>query len=192
MAQSKTKPFEGGGYTSDGDDHYGMITSELSDIGETEQVLMSTSPELIRTLSFGQRGKSLPFAQDYSGNDMTEYSDLSDGPGGSSRPSQQLQKGSEYMASGDQSARPSMAREPTSSGLLGDPDRVICHGFLQCLRSKRGVRQWKKLWVVLRPVSLALYKDERVCLFFAYPSILTAPDGVLNSWLPTRNTAPSE
>lgn len=154
------------GYTSEGEEHAGIIASEYSDIGETDHTILSSSPELIRTVSLGHRGKSLPFAQDYSGNEMTEYSDLSDGPGGSSRPSQP-QKVPKREDSGDQPAkRPSLAREPTVSGVLGDPDRVICHGWLQCLHSKRGVRQWKKLWVVLRPVSLALYKDERVRPFF--------------------------
>lgn len=163
VAQSKSTKHTGvPTYTSEGEEHAGVIASEYSDIGETDHTILSSSPELIRTLSLGHRGKSLPFAQDYSGNEMTEYSDLSDGPGSSSRPSQP-QKIPRREDSGDQPAkRPSLAREPTASGVLGDPDRVICHGWLQCLHSKRGVRQWKKLWVVLRPVSLALYKDERV------------------------------
>ncbi|GAM34370.1 PH domain protein [Talaromyces pinophilus] len=163
VAQSKSTKHTAvpAGYTSEGEEHAGIIASEYSDIGETDHTILSSSPELMRTLSLGHRGKSLPFAQDYSGNEMTEYSDLSDGPGGSSRPSQP-QKIPKREDSGDQQAkRPSLAREPTASGALGDPDRVICHGWLQCLHSKRGVRQWKKLWVVLRPVSLALYKDER-------------------------------
>lgn len=163
VAQSKSTKHTGvpTGYTSDGEEHAGIIASEYSDIGETEQTMLSSSPELMRTSSLGHRGKGLPFAQDYSGNDMTEYSDLSDAPGSSSRP--RPQKLPKREDSGDQPAkRPSPAREPAASGVLGDPDRVICHGWLQCLHSKRGVRQWKKLWVVLRPVSLALYKDERV------------------------------
>jgi hypothetical protein len=32
---------------------------------------------------------------------------------------------------------------------------------LHCLKSKKGVRQWRKLWVVLRPNSLYFYKDEQ-------------------------------
>ncbi|EED23232.1 PH domain protein [Talaromyces stipitatus ATCC 10500] len=164
VAQSKTKKMSvptTAGYTSDGEDHAAIIASEYSDVGENEPTILSSSPELMRTTSLGHRGKSLPFAQDYSGNEMTEYSDLSDGPGSSSR-AKKISKGRE--PSDQPTKRPSLGREPTVSGLLGDPDRVICHGWLQCLHSKRGVRQWKKLWVVLRPVSLALYKDERVHL----------------------------
>ena len=42
-----------------------------------------------------------------------------------------------------------------------DPERVIYHGYLHCLKSKKGVRQWRKLWVVLRPNNLYFYKDDQ-------------------------------
>ncbi|MBH1945547.1 hypothetical protein I5L01_15085 [Erythrobacter sp. YJ-T3-07] len=41
-----------------------------------------------------------------------------------------------------------------------DPDRVVWQGWLQLLKHKRGVRQWKNCWAVLRPRNLILYKDE--------------------------------
>lgn len=44
---------------------------------------------------------------------------------------------------------------------ISEDERIICHGFLRCLKT-RGVRQWKKYWVVLRGRSLALYKSEEV------------------------------
>lgn len=171
VAQSKSAKHMGvtTGYTSEGEEHAGIIASEYSDIGETDHTILSSSPEIVRAASLRHRGKSLPFAQDYSGNEMTEYSDLSDGPGGSSRPSQPHKIPPEREDPSDQPGKRPFTREPTVSGVLGDPDRVICHGWLQCLHSKRGVRQWKKLWVVLRPVSLALYKDERV-----RPSLLSS------------------
>lgn len=40
--------------------------------------------------------------------------------------------------------------------------RVIRHGFLLCLKSKGGVKQWKRHWVVLRSKNLAFYKSEDV------------------------------
>ena len=40
--------------------------------------------------------------------------------------------------------------------------RVIRHGYLLCLKSKGGVRQWKRHWVVLRSQNLAFYKSEDV------------------------------
>lgn len=42
-----------------------------------------------------------------------------------------------------------------------DDERVVWHGYLLCLKSKGGVRQWKRLWAVLRPKNLAFYKDEQ-------------------------------
>ncbi|KAH8708374.1 hypothetical protein GQ44DRAFT_691155 [Phaeosphaeriaceae sp. PMI808] len=49
---------------------------------------------------------------------------------------------------------------PNTTATTPDTDRVVNHGYLYVLKSTRGVRQWKKLWVVLRPQSLALYKSE--------------------------------
>ncbi|KAK0711555.1 hypothetical protein B0H67DRAFT_493171 [Lasiosphaeris hirsuta] len=53
-----------------------------------------------------------------------------------------------------------------------DPDRVIWQGWLWFLRSKRGVRQWKKSWAVLRMRNIILYKDESEysVLFLVYLS----------------------
>lgn len=38
-------------------------------------------------------------------------------------------------------------------------ERVVREGYLLCLRSKGGIRHWKKYWAVLRANTLALYKD---------------------------------
>lgn len=46
-------------------------------------------------------------------------------------------------------------------GIPQNPEKVICHGYLQGLRIEGGVRQWKRVWLVLRPKSLAVYKDEQ-------------------------------
>lgn len=53
-----------------------------------------------------------------------------------------------------------------------DPDRVIWQGWLRFLRTKGGVRQWKKSWAVLRPRNFILYKDESEysVLFIVYLS----------------------
>ncbi|KAH8705079.1 hypothetical protein BGW36DRAFT_413141 [Talaromyces proteolyticus] len=161
---------------SDADDQQGIITaSELSDVGETEQGILSSSPDLTRTLSpIGPSGKNLPFTQEYSGNEMTELSDFSDAPDNATRAQLQQRRkstlspcppksgGSASVGSatnlGDKSERTSST---ATSGAAADPERVIFQGHLQCLQSKRGVRQWKRLWVVLRPISLALYKDAK-------------------------------
>ncbi|KAI9887274.1 MAG: hypothetical protein M1823_000945 [Watsoniomyces obsoletus] len=41
-----------------------------------------------------------------------------------------------------------------------DSERVIWHGYLWLLKSKGGVRQWKRFWAVLRPQKLAFYKSD--------------------------------
>lgn len=41
-----------------------------------------------------------------------------------------------------------------------DDERVMCHGWIYLLKSTSGVRQWKKVWMVLRPKALAVYKTE--------------------------------
>ncbi|KAK0623249.1 hypothetical protein B0T14DRAFT_536175 [Immersiella caudata] len=68
--------------------------------------------------------------------------------------------------------------EAVNNGQVGgthvetDPDRVIWQGWLGFLRSKGGVRQWKKSWAVLRPRNLILYKNdsESSVLFIVYLS----------------------
>lgn len=58
------------------------------------------------------------------------------------------------------------------NNLEQDPDRVIWQGWMWFLRSKGGVRQWKKSWAVLRPRNFKLHKDETESsvLFIAYLS----------------------
>ncbi len=60
-----------------------------------------------------------------------------------------------------------------------DDDRVVSHGWLYVLKSKGGVRQWKKVWVVLRPKCLAFYKNEQeyaAILIIQLSSIIDAVD----------------
>ena len=45
-----------------------------------------------------------------------------------------------------------------------DEERVIWHGYLLYLRSKGGVKQWRRHWIVLRPKNLAFYKSKDVSI----------------------------
>lgn len=165
LAQSKRN----GGGTSDVDEQLGIM-SEQSDV--EQDAARPGSSELYRTVSFGAAARNLPLSQDYSGNDVTEYSDLSDGPAELAhlRSSTSAPRGPERATVPVANApekRPSVARDTSRAAndiaMITDSERVVYHGYLQCLRSKRGVRQWRKVWVVLRHTSLALYKDEKVC-----------------------------
>lgn len=42
-----------------------------------------------------------------------------------------------------------------------DPERVVWQGHLLLLKSIRGVRQWKDLWVVIRLKNITLYKNDQ-------------------------------
>jgi hypothetical protein len=50
--------------------------------------------------------------------------------------------------------------QQSNIGTTPDDERVVYHGWLYILKSKGGVRQWKKIWVVLRPKCLAFYKND--------------------------------
>ncbi|MCJ1394836.1 hypothetical protein MMC18_007716 [Xylographa bjoerkii] len=119
--------------------------------------------------------KPLNHEFDYSGNDHGSYSDFSDTTPArlygqlSALPSNPALRVTSNAATSIPSAvpskqqRPEVARDRSESSVHQtekDAERVIWHGYLLCLKSKGGVRQWKKLWVVLRPKNLAFYKNE--------------------------------
>lgn len=153
-----------------------------------------------KTRAHGAQRKSS--AVEYSGADRGSYSDFSDSAGGGNarmsalslactdgRPST---SGTQPVNAvyGQTSIRPSMGARNTSqmSGLAlategknaaanEDLERVIHHGWIYLLKSKSGVRQWKRVWMVLRPRALAIYKNEEeytALLVVPFPSIIDA------------------
>ena len=109
---------------------------------------------------------------EYSGDEMAHYSDFSDTPSQShtQAPSlgpfiernQRAVPNSNILYVSQQ--RPETAINASqASGFHEKPDeRVIWHGYLLYLKTKSGVRQWKRLWMVLRPKNLAFYKNSEV------------------------------
>ncbi|KAL8803644.1 MAG: hypothetical protein Q9182_003059 [Xanthomendoza sp. 2 TL-2023] len=144
-----------------------------------EDRFASSSPEPLDVrgrFSTTREGIKIPGASrlstqnlDYSGDDIGAYSDWSDAPQQSYAPTP---PGSSVhrkvrLASGLASIAASPLPQGTarnashSSGLnVQDGERVVWHGYLLILKSKGGVRQWKKLWAVLRPKNIAFYKNE--------------------------------
>ena len=49
---------------------------------------------------------------------------------------------------------------PASQQKEADSERVVHNSWIYLLKSHRGVRQWKKVWLVVRPKGLAFYKGE--------------------------------
>ncbi|ORY15237.1 hypothetical protein BCR34DRAFT_585142 [Clohesyomyces aquaticus] len=114
-------------------------------------------------------------ALSYSGNEMGSFSDFSDTGAGFHAAFQN----SSASLPRDPAPRNRNVSQGSNVGGTPDDERVIYHGWLYVLKSKGGVRQWKKLWVVLRPKTLGLYKNEeeyRANLIIPFSSILNAVD----------------
>ena len=138
---------------------------ETTDHSESDHVNgRPSSPELGATLSPNIHSKQYVYLPDYSANDMTSFSEWSDGPStGTNLRSKRSRNNLSSPAS--KPRQPSLPREGSRNadlGALRDPERVLCNGYLKCLRTKGAVRQWKRYWVVLRPRTLGFYKDDQV------------------------------
>ncbi|KAK1827827.1 hypothetical protein QBC39DRAFT_166608 [Podospora conica] len=138
--------------------------------------LASSSPEpaprprIRPTMTGPGRRPSQIESSGMSGAELASHSDFSDSdahrfPGAS------IESLAELPRDSSTHARPGTAPLNRSQDHL-DPDRVMWQGWLGFLRSKGGVRKWKKTWAVLRPRNLILYKDdaESSVLFLVYLS----------------------
>ncbi|GJN80663.1 ph domain-containingprotein [Purpureocillium lilacinum] len=148
--------------------------------------MLSSSPEMYDPpapgfVATGRRESSNIDSSGMSGNELPSHSDVSDNEGGgvqrqygTSFESLAVQSPVEMMGSlprpavavprtlGNRSASQVSVGNAAGGGtpMEKDPDRVIWQGWLWMLRSKRGVRQWKDMWGVLRPRNFIVYKDE--------------------------------
>lgn len=67
--------------------------------------------------------------------------------------------------------QPQTQPTPAATKPLTDPsERIVHQSWLYLLKSKNRIRQWKKVWMVLRPRALALYKNEE-----EYTALLIVP-----------------
>lgn len=146
-----------------------QLVEDTTDHSDYDPAARPSSPEVGRSLppSSHSRASKPPYTQDYSGNEMASFSELSD----STPPTRMSHLRSmpsihtlSVSAPEDTPEKPASLPQDSSklseTGILRDPARVICQGYLQGLRIKGSVRQWKRLWVVLRPKNLAFYKDD--------------------------------
>lgn len=124
---------------------------------------LSSSPEGIAgraSLTVPNDGRlqsQMPDSSGLSGNELASHSDFSDTD--ARRP-----RGASVGAFPARSRHSRDVSHPTGhraqASLEQDLDRVVWQGRLLFLRSKGGVRQWKKTWGVLRPRNFILYRDE--------------------------------
>ncbi|KAG0648984.1 putative PH domain-containing [Hyphodiscus hymeniophilus] len=119
-------------------------------------------PLTTRTKALGlNMGRRTSHTIEYSGNDLSDMSetDVTRARGASS-----VSIPEEPLAVKSPAGRP-MLDARNGSQMSGfnveqDPERVVWQGFLLYLKTKGGVRQWKDLWVVLRPKNITVYKNE--------------------------------
>ncbi|KAM0562644.1 hypothetical protein ACHAPJ_002334 [Fusarium lateritium] len=129
-------------------------------LSSSPEPMASSAPRYV-TSSGGRRRSSILESSGLSGAEFASHSDLSDSeafrPQDSSFDSLavQLPPGAARQGLGLRSAS-----QVSVSNVEQDPDRVIWQGWLYLLRHRRGMRQWKDMWAVLRPRNLILYKDE--------------------------------
>ncbi|KAI1854802.1 hypothetical protein JX265_002441 [Neoarthrinium moseri] len=140
----------------------------LKDTSLDHERLASSSPEPVESLppkpmsSSSARRPSQLDSSGFSSNDFVSHSDFSDSE--APRVGASFENLAVRSPSTSGQLRPVLGGRNLSqlSGLNmeNDPDRVVWQGWLQLLKTKRGVRQWKNCWAVLRPRNLILYKDE--------------------------------
>ncbi|KAG6017601.1 hypothetical protein E4U54_005848 [Claviceps lovelessii] len=139
-----------------------ISASGLSDALEGRDVdgVLSSSPETYGPpepsfmLNAADRRKSSTLdSSGMSGNDLPSHSDLSDTE--FQRPKILANRSRSQV-----SVHNGVGQNNNMAAVEQDPDRVIWQGWLWQLRSKRGVKQWKDMWGVLRPRNLILYKNE--------------------------------
>lgn len=129
--------------------------------------LWSSSPEPIHnTAAMGVRsmntGALSSQTLDYSGAELVSCSSVSD-IGRLSQLSlcQPEQHVNPPQPISEEPAAPEPGVLRNLSGFSADDDsKTIWHGYLYVLKSKSGLKQWKKFWVVLRTKNLAFYKDD--------------------------------
>ncbi|KAI3337156.1 PH-domain-containing protein [Xylariaceae sp. AK1471] len=155
---------------------------------------LSSSPEPVdlppRSKSVRSGGRRLSH-NDYSGlsgNELASQSDFSDAEGqrghGASIESFTLPSTSAPAPQPDTHLERPVMGEQNASQMSGlhlerDPDRVVWQGWLWFLKGKRGMRQWKNCWAVLRPRNLILYKDESeytASFILSLPSVVNVVD----------------
>lgn len=150
---------------------FGTFAPRENIVSSSSEAEPSGTPAASAAIDIVHGGRRPSHALNYSGNEHGSFSDFSD-TGGPVH--------ARFQRSSASLPRPleqQNASQVSNLNALPDDERVIYHGWLYLLKSKGGVRQWKKVWVVLRPKSLGLYKNEEeysANLIIPFPSIIDA------------------
>lgn len=152
------------------DKHHDPCEEGAYDTSDHDNYLGSSPQSTRRGIPINScRRRRASHTQEYSGNDLTSCSELSDAqeqPSSfQSAPSLHAQRYNPRTSLQAEPKRPAMRRNTSQTSGLGstsvDSERVIFQGYLQCLKNNKGVRQWKRVWLVLRYRNLYFYKNEQ-------------------------------
>lgn len=159
----------------------GTIDSLAFSSSDAENHDMSPVGSLPRTQT-DLSGRRPSTALEYSGPENASYSDFSELAGPTSRLSY-LSVSRQQPASTIQRTRAEFPERPDAAVVEEDASdnrrqleeeearasvaqmqaaaRVVCQDWMLLLKTHSGVKQWKKVWMVLRAPALAIYKDEK-------------------------------
>lgn len=160
-----------------------ISTRDFSSQPTTDNIISSSSdverrpPSSSLSLDNMHSARRPSQALQYSGNERGSMSDIDFSDTGFQASATSLGRRNTQRAN-NPNANPNPSQQ-SNIGTTPDEDRVVYHGSLYVLKSKGGVRQWKKMWVVLRPKCLALYKNDNeysATLIIPFASIIDAVD----------------
>lgn len=164
-------------------EHHDLWDEDRPGSSSSEPQNLSSRPQKIAQGGVNRQDLRRPstYEMEYSGDDVGLHSDLSDAVMPSSlsetlsrtarrRHEQSTLQTDPVLLSSDpaQPYRSSTEHKRSQMNIIQtdqDDARVIRQGYLLCLKSKGGVRQWKKHWAVLRNKNIAFYKSEDVSEF---------------------------
>ena len=154
-----------------------------------DERLGSSSPEpsdpipvTPRTKALGLNiGRRTSHTIEYSGNELASHSDMSETDITRVRGTSSVFIPEDPLAVQAPAVRPLLWARNVSQmsgfNIEQDPERVVWQGHLLYLKTKGGVRQWKDLWVVLRPKNIAVYRDDSEYS----PSFIISMSSVINA-----------
>lgn len=146
-----------------GAEGYGSYSDFSDSLGPTAPLSALSALSLSHTDSRPATGNPPQHTSPTSGNIHSVYGPVPQRPTGGQRNPSQI---SAHAIPSDAAPKQSVPE---------DQERVVYHNWILLLRPKHGVRQWKKVWMVVRPRALALYKNEdeyRPLLILPFESII--------------------
>ena len=138
----------------------------------------SGNPRALRAIPINPSIRDAPRSRDTDANEIASCSELSDTAGHpASFQSMTLFPATPVSPGPAADPRPGIRRDASQHSDMGstqlETERVIFQGYLQCLKTIKGVRQWKKYWIVLRPHNLYFYKNNQEYLAISIISMDT-------------------